>query len=122
MMGGGFINTTDTRSTRRDQTKLSRNHEEADTRLILHASEATDRGWERVLVICRDTYVLLLLVQFMPAVEVWMVAGIARKRKCYPLNEVSQRLTQPVRDNLFSFHALTGCDTTPAFSGHGKRS
>ena len=24
-------------------------------------------------------------------------------------------------DNLLSFHALTGCDTTSSFSGHGKK-
>jgi hypothetical protein len=120
--GGGFINATDARSTRRNETKLSGNHEEADTRLILHACEAADEGYERVLVICRDTDVLLLLVHFMPVVEVWMIAGTAKKRKCYPVHEVSRRLTQPVRDNLLSFHALTGCDTTSAFSGHGKKS
>ena len=42
--GGGFINATDATSTRRDQTKLSGNHEEAQTRLILHAEGAANRG------------------------------------------------------------------------------
>ena len=27
-----------------------------------------------------------------------------------------------MRDNLLSFHALTGCDTTSSFTGHGKKS
>ena len=52
---GRFTNSTDARSTRRDKAKLSGKHEEADTRLILHACEAADRGYERLLVICRDT-------------------------------------------------------------------
>ena len=106
-----FINATDARSTRRDQTKLSGNHEKVDTRLILHACEAADRGYERVLVIWIGTDVLLLLVHFMSVVEVWMIAGIAKKQNCYPVHEVSQQLKQPVRHNLLSFHALTGCDT-----------
>ena len=38
-----------------------------------------------------------------------MISGTAAKRKCYPLHAASERLTQPVRDNLLSFHALTGC-------------
>ena len=109
------------RSTRRGQTKLSGNHEEADTSLILHACKAADRGYERVLAICRYTDILLLLVHFMSVVEVW-IAGTAKKRKCYPAHEVSHRLTQPVGDNLLSFYALTSCDTTSAFSGHGKKS
>jgi len=68
--GGGFINATDAKSTRKDQTKLSGTHEEADMRLILHAYEAADRGYEQLLVICRDTGVLLLVVHFMSVVEV----------------------------------------------------
>ena len=120
--GGGFINATDATSTRRDQTKLSGNHEKAETKLILHDWEAADRGYERVLAICRYTDILLLLVHFMSVVEVWVIVGTAKKRKCYPVHEVSQRLTQPVRDNLLSFHALTGCDTTSAFSSDGKKS
>jgi len=40
-------------------------------RLILRGGggEAANRGYERELVFCRDIYVLLLLVQFMPVVE-----------------------------------------------------
>ena len=68
--GGGFINATDARSARRDQSKLSGKHEDVNTGLILHACEAADRGYERVLVICRNTDVLLFLVNFMSVVEV----------------------------------------------------
>ena len=75
--GGGFINATDARSRRRDQTKLSGNHGEADTMLILHVYEAANRGYEREQVICRVTDVQLLLVHFC-------------LRKCYPVHEVSQ--------------------------------
>ena len=70
MTRGGSINAIDARSMRLYRTKLSGNHEEGDTRLILHACEAADRGYERVLVICRDTDVLLLLVHSMSVVEV----------------------------------------------------
>ena len=77
-----------------------------------------------MLVISRDTDVLLLLVHFMPTkpVEVWMISGTPKSRKCYPVHEASQRLPQSVKTNLLSFHALTGCDTTSAFHGYGKKS
>ena len=68
--GGRFINAIDASSTRRDKNKLSGNHEESDTRLILHACEAADREHERVLVICRDTDTSLLLVHLVSVVEV----------------------------------------------------
>ena len=82
------------------------------------------RDTKRVLVICRDTDVMLLLVHFIPAqtAEVWMISGTAKKRKCYPIHPQSERLEKPLRDNLLGFHAFTGCDTTSAFSGRGKRS
>ena len=120
--GGGFSCATHARSTR-SEVKLQGNHEEADTRLVLHSCEAVSQGYKRVLVICRDTDVMLLLVHFIPAqtAEVWMIFGIAKKRKCYPIHVLSERLAKPLRDNLMSFHAFRGCDTTSAFSGHGKR-
>jgi len=49
--GGGFSDATDARSTKRD-VSLRANHEEADTRLILHSCEAVKEVHERVLVIC----------------------------------------------------------------------
>ena len=45
--GGGFSDATDSRSTRRDDVSLRANHEEADTRLILHSCEAVNEGHEK---------------------------------------------------------------------------
>ena len=53
--GGGFIDATDARSTMRDNVRHQGNHEEADTKLILHSCEAVSEGYQSVLVICRDT-------------------------------------------------------------------
>ena len=122
--GGGFFCGTHARSTRRSEVKLQGNHEEVYTKLVLHSCEAVKQGYKRVLVICRDTDVMLLLVHFIPAqtAEVWMISGTAKKRKCYPIHELSERLAKPLRDNVLGFQAFTGCDTTSAFSGHSKRS
>ena len=122
--GGGFADETDVSSSKREDVRLRGNHEEADTRLILHSCEAISRGYKRLLVISQDTDVLLLLTHFTGAenVEVWMISGTARNQKCYPIHLVSGKLATTVRDNLLSFHALTGCDTTSSFSGYGKKS
>ena len=64
---------------------------------------------------------LLLVHSISPqTAEFWMIYEITKKRTFYPIQSLSERLTQPLRDNLLRFHALTGCDTTLAFSGHGK--
>ena len=92
--GGGFSDATEARSTRRQNVKLHGNHEEADTRLILHSCQAVSEGYERILVICSDTDVLLLLLHFIPsrAAQVWMISGTAKNRKCYPLHSVRDKL------------------------------
>jgi len=86
--GGGFRDHIGAKSTRRsvDDLNLNGNHEEADTRLILHACDAANNGYQRILVMSRDTDVMLLLLHFItPKVsEVWMIAGNARKPKFFP--------------------------------------
>ena len=49
-----------------------------------------------MLVISRDTDVLLLLVHFMltKPVEVWMISGTVKSRKCYPVHEAGVDLKQ----------------------------
>jgi hypothetical protein len=123
--GGGFTDHTGAKSTRRskDDLKLNGNHEEADTRLILHASEAVNMGYQRIIVMCRDTDVMLLLLHFIAhkAIEVWMISGTAKKQKYIPIHQVAKTVPDAVKNNLLSFHALTGCDTTSSFSRHGKK-
>ena len=91
--GGGLYCATHARSTMRSEVKLQGNHEEADTRLVLHSCEAVSQGYKSVLVICRDTDVMLLLVHFIPAqtAEVCMISGTAKKRTCYPIHALSER-------------------------------
>ena len=58
-----------------DLSHLSANHKETDTRIVLHAADAT--RYERMIVCCRDTDVLLLLCVFSNYLsnEVWVKAG-----------------------------------------------
>ena len=41
--------------TDRNLTGLRSDHEEADTRIVLHARDATIRGYQQINVVCRDT-------------------------------------------------------------------
>jgi len=66
---------------------------------------------------------MVLLLHFVcsKAAEVWMLSGTAKNRKCYPLHDVFKDMQPIVRENLVSFHAVTGCDTCSSFTGHGKK-
>ena len=122
---GGFKEPTKACSTSLGKlTHLTCNHEEADTRMILHACDAVSKGYNMLLIHCRGTDVLLLLVHFLGAmknVETWMIAGTTKQRKCYPVHTITHRLPTPITDNILRFHALKGCDTTLSFTGFGKR-
>ena len=120
---GGCEDAETAKSTWRDVGTLGANHEEADTRLILHGLEAASTGFSRLEVICQDTDVFLMLIHFFQGTdkEIWMISGTARQRKCYPVHQISEQFPDSAVDNILGFHALTGCDTTSSFSGFGKK-
>ena len=124
--GGGFEDQKTARSSFNGTLpELTSNHEEADTRLILHASHAVkNQKFLRVLVVCKDTDVLLLLLHFFgkqQGLEVWMMGGTKKKGKCYPVHHIAQQLPDAILDNILGFHSLTGCDSTSSFCGFGKK-
>ena len=97
-------------------------HEEADTRLILHAIHCQ---FDTVAVSSRDTDVLLLLIAHfkrMQCQNLFVMLGTSKKRRYIPIKEVFNNLSRGSVDSLLPFHALTGCDTTSFFSNHTKRS
>ena len=108
-----------------DILDLRSNHEEADTRLILHALHAVSNSQcNRIIVVCRDTDVLLLLIHFLGSkqgIDIWMVSGTARQMKCYPIHIIAEKLSLQIQENILGFHALTGCDSTSSFSRFGKK-
>ena len=94
-------------------------HEEADTRIVLHANDSVSQGYEHVVVYSRDTDVLLLIHHVIA--EVWMGAGTKQKPKYILVHQIRESLNLQVCRNLFAYHAITGCDSTSQFSGHGKK-
>ena len=103
-------------------TQLRCNHEEADTRLVLHALYSTN---ETVVVSSRDTDVLVLLVAHYPLAKckkLWMVSGTSGRHRYIPIDAVYNKLPPTSAPCLLTFHALTGCDTTSYFANHTKKS
>jgi uncharacterized LabA/DUF88 family protein len=124
VVAGGFREELDVRSSKgvTDLNALKSTHEEADTRLVLHAVNSQFRT---VVVSSRDTDVLLLLVSHYERAQcehLWMMAGTSKRQRYIPVCDVFNKLPKGSSTTLLPFHSLTGCDTTSFFANYTKRS
>ena len=97
-------------------------HEEADTRLVLHAVHSQ---FHTVAMPSKGSDVLLLLVSHFQSTRcqyLLMKSGTSKKRRCIPIDAVFNKLPGSSAATLLAFHALTGCDTTSHNANHTKRS
>ena len=100
-------------------------HEEADTRIVLHASHCANKsGAVNIIVSARETDVLILLLAHFHEIKIdsWMSAGTAKKPKYIQVHDVYKCLPEGSSRAILPFHALTGCDTTSFFYGQSKQS
>ena len=91
-------------------------HEEAGKRKILHVDEAYKQGYERMVVVCRVSDVLLLLIHFADELgeEVWFKSGTAKDRYFIPVRKVQL-------PHLHVFHAISCCYEVSQFYGIGNK-
>ena len=110
----------------RDTTSLAPClHEGADTRMLVHAADAASRGHKKMIVRTVDTDVVVLAVSVFEQLgidELWLDFGVGKHRKYIGSHLVAQAIGRRKSKCLSFFNALTGCDTTFSFLGHGKRS
>ena len=99
-------------------------HEEADTRLFLHAVNATRKGCSKLCIRTVDTDVVLLAISTFNEIdcdELWLAFGTGTKFRYIPIHEVVSNMEPRICSTLPMFHAFTGCDTVSSFSGRGKK-
>ena len=106
--------------------ELQSNHEEADTRMVLHAQHA--RG--KCVIHSDDTDVLVLLLGHAHKLDKsFLQKEKGTKRRIVGISEVADQLRKQVAEGipkqdaceaLIGLHALTGCDTVSAFASKGK--
>ena len=99
-------------------------HEEADTRLFLHACDAIRKGYKKLSVRTVDTDVVILAISTFNEInpdELWLAFGTGSNFRYIPIHEVVANMDPRVCATLPMFHAFTGCDTVSAFCGRGKK-
>ena len=108
---------------------LQCNHEEADTRIVIHVTHDLQTGCTRVLVRTVDTDVLVImvgkfgrLVEECSEADIWIAMGTGRNFTYISVNRVCSALGEIRSRCLPVFHALSECDTTSSFCGKAKRS
>ena len=77
-------------TSQQDIRELASDHEQADTRIVLHAQDAAARGYKQVNILCRDTEVLVLLLAHREQLcqGIWMFAGTSRQRPYIPVHRI----------------------------------
>eukprot|EP00112_Aurelia_sp_Birch-Aquarium-sp1_P020752 Seg542.2 transcript_id=Seg542.2/GoldUCD/mRNA.D3Y31 product="hypothetical protein" protein_id=Seg542.2/GoldUCD/D3Y31 len=96
-------------------------HEEADTRLLLHAYQAS-LSQESVVIKSPDTDVFILMVGHKHAIaaDLYFDTGSGNNRRIISIQSIYESLGPDLSASLIGFHAFTGCDSTSAFYGKGK--
>ena len=101
---------------------LISDHEEADTRLLLQAKNPAITH-PKVVIQSPDIDVVILSVahfEDLQCQELWFKTGVKDKQRYIPIHSIHSFLGKSLSNCLQSFHAVTGCDSTSAFSGIGK--
>ena len=104
------------------------NHEEADSRLLLHAAHCLATGHERIMVTTVDSDVVVLAIFAAAALnplykleKLW-VEFMVGKKICYiPAHELASTMGPEKARAMPIFHAITGCDITSEFKGKRKK-
>ena len=99
------------------------NHEEADTRLILHIAHAARQGCKNIQIRTVDTDVVVLALAYFQKLGItrlWIAFGNGKHYRILAIHDIAQSLGQQMCEGMPFFHAFTGCDTVSSFSGRGK--
>ena len=98
-------------------------HEEADTRIFLHVSDAVNQGHDKVMI--HTVYYVLVLavaaVQKLHVGELWVAFATGKSFRYLPAHEMAGALGPEKCTALPFLHAFSGCDTVSSFAGRGKK-
>ena len=100
------------------------NHEEADTRILVYATDASKAGHKNIVMRTVDTDVVIIFIgmtQKLNINELWIAFGTGTSLRYLAVREIASRLGPEKARSLPVFHAFSGCDTVSCFSRKGKK-
>ena len=108
--------------THKDVGHLQSNQDEADTKMTLHALDATTNGATQLQIHSPDTDVSVLALRRYPELceNTLFVTRRGQHHRIIELKPVVETLGPEKIAALPAFHALSGDDNTGSFSGKGK--
>ena len=93
--------------------ELRLNHEEADSRLLLHTSRAAHLGSNTVVFMFPDSNVAIIAIGISHT-------GIQQRKRNIDITQIRSTIGPEVCEALISYLAFSVCDSTSAFFGDGK--
>ena len=127
--GTGCVRLTSTdgeQASRSEVLELTCCHEEADTRLFLHAAQAARSRESTTIIKSPDTDVAVIGIyaaslDVFRHVQLLWLTGTKDRRRFVHLSRLAHALGTEICNSLPGYHAFTGCDTTSAFYGKDKK-
>ena len=104
---------------------MSCTHEEADTRIFVHATDGAEHGMNNILLRTVDTAVFVIGIRIAQKIGcdcLWFAfsTGTSPTFRYLDATAMAQALGNAKCGGLPAFRALTGCDVTSPFAGKGK--
>ena len=122
-----YVTTTELESCKSNKLSLEHlqsSHEEADTKIFLHALDATKRGASSIYIESPDTDVLVLAVWCYPELctNTTMMMGTNKNRRVVDIGAIYSALGDKKASALPAFHVLSGCNQTGSLCSKSKLS
>lgn len=101
--------------------ELQSDHEEADTRLLLHAKHASP-SHSNVIIKSPGTDVMVLSVAFAIdlGINLFLITGSGNFARIINVSKIASVYGHSVCQSILGFHVFTGCDSVSAFKGKIK--
>ena len=102
-------------------------HEEAESRIFVHAKFATHHGNKAIMIRANDTYVVVIALSVFPTLQrlgleqLWVTFGQGHSLRWISVHDMCHHMGEEKIKGILLFHAFTGCDTVSAFHNKGKK-